>query len=310
MRMPDGLDLKIIEALQDDPTSTNKAIAKSLGVSETAIAQRIRSMSEDNLMRVVAQRDIFSGPYNLMVSARVRVARGFEKEVIRHFVEMDEVYTLSTSLSTPDLGLTILVEDRHSLEQLLRSRIGVIEGIEGIQTLIHLKIHKFLTDIGFLDLKMPPMPSSNNVNEKDQAIMALLIENGRLSNREIARQLGISESNVRQRLKKMADAKIMRLSALTHPSAAGQSAIAALEITAKPSRIDTVIRALAQRKEIGLLTSTSGLTPVFAMTAANSVQDLMDMVRNDYMAIDGVTDIQADLHGKALKRRHDITRIL
>lgn len=62
-KVPDRVDLQIIEALRRDGRTPNKSIAKLLDVSETTIASRIRSMTERNVMRVTLQRDIYSLGY-------------------------------------------------------------------------------------------------------------------------------------------------------------------------------------------------------------------------------------------------------
>ena len=58
----------------------------------------------------------------------------------------------------------------------------------------------------------------------DAAILDLLRQNGRMSNREIGRALDISEGTVRQRLKKLEDRKAMRLGVVIDIEAAGMAA--------------------------------------------------------------------------------------
>ena len=52
------------------------------------------------------------------------------------------------------------------------------------------------------------------MDEIDLKITMLLAEDGRLGNSEIARQLGISEGTVRQRLKKLIDADVVKVQAI------------------------------------------------------------------------------------------------
>jgi len=61
IRRPDAVDLDIIACLREQPQMTNKAIASLVRISATTVANRIRALADDHVMRVVAQRDIFSG---------------------------------------------------------------------------------------------------------------------------------------------------------------------------------------------------------------------------------------------------------
>src|SRR5262249_4748614 len=62
-KIPDEIDLCIIDALRKDGRTPNKSIAKVLNVSETTVASRIRSLTERNVMQVALQRDIYSLGY-------------------------------------------------------------------------------------------------------------------------------------------------------------------------------------------------------------------------------------------------------
>ena len=81
-KVPDRIDLQIIETLRQDGRTPNKSIAKLLNVSETTIASRIRAMTERDVMRVTLQRDIYSLGYqfqgflDLYVAGRKRQRRG------------------------------------------------------------------------------------------------------------------------------------------------------------------------------------------------------------------------------------------
>lgn len=65
------------------------------------------------------------------------------------------------------------------------------------------------------------MESSVILDGTGQAIFNILRENGRVSNREVAHLLNISEGTVRQRLKKLLDRKAIRLGPIIDSEASG-----------------------------------------------------------------------------------------
>ncbi len=70
----DDLDRKIIELLREDGRAPNKLIAAKLGVSETTVAIRIRSLRERKVMIVTLQRDFYSQGFDLQCLGDVFVA--------------------------------------------------------------------------------------------------------------------------------------------------------------------------------------------------------------------------------------------
>ncbi len=63
------------------------------------------------------------------------------------------------------------------------------------------------------------MTQENNVkvDEIDKKIIALLKENGRIQNNDIAQRLEISEGTVRNRIKKLIDSNYLTIKGLTNP---------------------------------------------------------------------------------------------
>ena len=75
----------------------------------------------------------------------------------------------------------------------------------------------------------------------DRAIVEFLMEDGRMSNAEIARRLGtVSERVVRYRLERMKAQGIIRVSAIPMPQALGFSVVADVFIEVEPGRIPDV----------------------------------------------------------------------
>jgi DNA-binding Lrp family transcriptional regulator len=80
---------------------------------------------------------------------------------------------------------------------------------------------------------------SIKIDATDTAILELLRQNGRMSNREVGRALDISEGTVRQRLRKMVEGGAMRLGVVTDIHTAGQAVGVTVRIKALPARIAT-----------------------------------------------------------------------
>ena len=102
-KVPDRIDLQIIETLRQDGRTPNKSIAKRLNVSETTIASRIRAMTERNVMRVTLQRDIYSLGYQFQGFLDLYVAAGKVSDVARDVSAINGVLAVAVYLGSPDI---------------------------------------------------------------------------------------------------------------------------------------------------------------------------------------------------------------
>jgi Lrp/AsnC family transcriptional regulator for asnA, asnC and gidA len=123
----------------------------------------------------------------------------------------------------------------------------------------------------------------------DDAIVALLQEDGRMSNREIGRRLGISEGAVRARLGKMTAAKQLCITALVDPRQIGQAYIAQIMVRVRPDRLHAVTAALMERPDadfLGILLGRFNLLVGIDVTSRVELMTFLTEVR----AIEGVLD--------------------
>ena len=70
----------------------------------------------------------------------------------------------------------------------------------------------------------------------DESIIKLLAENGRCTHNEIARQLGVSEGTVRNRIKKLVDAELLSVKGLLNPELTPDKQIIFLGVKVKASK--------------------------------------------------------------------------
>lgn len=149
-RLPDELDLKIIDQLRDDGRLSNKALAEDLGVSEATIAARLRSLSEDRTMHVTAQSDMYALGYEFMCFVDVYVSGRNVSEVAGELAQIEAIHSVSASLGSPELLLMCYATDRHALLQLLHESIASVRGVEHIETSIALDVVKYRADFAAL----------------------------------------------------------------------------------------------------------------------------------------------------------------
>lgn len=93
----------------------------------------------------------------------------------------------------------------------------------------------------------------------DRQIIELLREDGRRSNVEIARELGVSEGTVRKRVERLVREGTLRVSAVVDPHALGYDVRALILLNVELPRVDAAARRLAQMPEVmGVYVITGG----------------------------------------------------
>jgi Lrp/AsnC family transcriptional regulator, regulator for asnA, asnC and gidA len=108
-------------------------------------------------------------------------------------------------------------------------------------------------------------------DDVDESILGLLRDDGRLSNREVARRLDISEGTVRQRLKKLEDARAIRIGAVVDPIPLGIGVGATVMVTIDPANLSKALDAFSTLPGVAYVAAITGRFNVFAsITAANN----------------------------------------
>jgi Lrp/AsnC family transcriptional regulator for asnA, asnC and gidA len=127
------------------------------------------------------------------------------------------------------------------------------------------------------------------LDDLDSAIVAALRENGRVSNREIGRQIGVSEATIRARIRRLEDEGIMRICAVGDTSASsGMTANAMIGLTVSSGKVDTVIEKLLAFPEVTLASTTIGRHDIIIGVTTADLEALAEFVLNGIGRIPGV----------------------
>jgi Lrp/AsnC family transcriptional regulator for asnA, asnC and gidA len=143
----------------------------------------------------------------------------------------------------------------------------------------------------------------------DHAILTVLGKNGRMSNREVARAVGISEGTVRERLKKLEAGKAMRLGVVMDVTAAGLTTMAYVRIKAKPDRIRAIAEEIAAMSDCRFAGLSLGNFDIIALFVAASRTALAGLIDNRIAKIAGVIAIDVREPIASVKHRYDLIHI-
>jgi Lrp/AsnC family transcriptional regulator for asnA, asnC and gidA len=145
----------------------------------------------------------------------------------------------------------------------------------------------------------------------DQAIVAQLSRDARVSNGQIARDLGVTEGTVRARIKRMEKEKLIRLTAVTNIDRFGDALLAYIWIEVERSdRTREVAELLAAIPELGFVGVMLGRSDILAITMVRNTEHLAEFVHTRITAIDGVRRSESTLGVNFVKHDYRMARIV
>jgi Lrp/AsnC family transcriptional regulator for asnA, asnC and gidA len=144
-----------------------------------------------------------------------------------------------------------------------------------------------------------------NIDTLDAKIIAILQNDGRISNTEIAKTLSVSEATVRSRIKRLKDDEIIQIVAVSNPLKLGFEITGDLYITVDMAKMDSVISALNEYQELWYIVATTGRYNLNAEFVVRDLEALHDLVYNRLSHIDGVQQVETAIIMKYVKRKYD-----
>lgn len=143
-----------------------------------------------------------------------------------------------------------------------------------------------------------------SIDEMDAKIITLLRQNGRRSNVEIGRQLGIAEATVRKRIERLVREEVIQISAWADPHKIGYQVYINMDIQVRLSEIEKIGRQLAKLPEIFFLGLSTGRSGIFAGCCFRSNDHFHEFMTKDLARIAGIQSISTTTITRILKREH------
>ena len=150
-----------------------------------------------------------------------------------------------------------------------------------------------------------PAAAPIELDDTDQAIIALLRSDGRMPYRAIARDLALTEATVRSRVRRLEESNTMRVVAVTDIEAAGYSMLLAIGVQVENRSPEAVARELAELPEVFSVNVAVGAHDVEILVVAEDQAALNDLIGRRLAAIPGVRRLTPALALDVLKNQPD-----
>ena len=149
MKKPiDIVDSKIIRLLQRDGRMPNTEIAKTLGISEATVRNRLQRLIEEQIIQIVAVGNPFKLGFGIVGSMRIRIDVKKVQNVTEELSKLRELWYIALATGGTDVDIEFNATSLEDLRVLIFEKITKIDGIKGLETSLILEYVKRQYDWG------------------------------------------------------------------------------------------------------------------------------------------------------------------
>jgi DNA-binding Lrp family transcriptional regulator len=308
----DATDRRLIALLVKDVRATNRQLARDTGLSEWSVANRLRRLRDENLLAASLVVDWRLAGYHVSAFALIRLEGAQGTAVAKTLGARPNVQSVSPALGSVDLIAHVLAEDLPKLRG-IADEIGGMTGVASVEFLPIVEYHRYVFDRTPLPLARwnPKDFTATTIplDELDHRLMGCLIEDAHQSNREIARQLEVSENTIRTRLRQLEESGMVRVIAMFDPFALGEAVVSYFALRALGKARSRIVDYLSSRNEVPALVTCLGHYDVVGI----AVSDSLDGVARFLETLRGRQGVESLVHfpitGAPLHRFH-LARLL
>lgn len=122
----------------------------------------------------------------------------------------------------------------------------------------------------------------------DEHLVQLLERDASQTSGTLAKQLNVSASTVRRRLRKLTQSGVLRFIAVVDPSKIGVILTTVIALDVTHEKLDLVTRLLANRPEVKWVSITTGRFDIIAFAQFRSTYELSTFVQRELANIEGL----------------------
>jgi Lrp/AsnC family transcriptional regulator for asnA, asnC and gidA len=139
-------------------------------------------------------------------------------------------------------------------------------------------------------------------DELDLQIISLLRVDGRRSNREVARRLGVPEATVRYRVRRMTESGVLKIAASVDPEHLGYALTAVISVEVEPRCFVDASDTIAAMDQVMWLGITTGASDIILTASFKNQDEMFSFVADKLAHIDGIKRVQTSVCMRVVKK--------
>ena len=143
----------------------------------------------------------------------------------------------------------------------------------------------------------------------DQKIIAILRKDGRATNQELARRLGMAAATVSSLIRRLEAAKAMKVVAVTDFAALGYRVLIAVGVQVQGRPAEQVANEIARLPEVFSVHVVTGARDIETLVALHDFDELHSLLLRDFAEIKGIRSIECGIAADIVKYNFEVAPI-
>ncbi len=151
--------------------------------------------------------------------------------------------------------------------------------------------------------------NSDCLDELDHKIITALGKDARVSNRQIAAALGVTEGTIRTRIRRLQNEGLIQFTVVTDFKVVGSPNLVMFGIHADIARVPALAKTLAAIPEFGCVMVLLGRYNLLAMGLFSSIEQVNALIRRQIRTLPGVRSVETSTSIRNFKYDARVARI-
>lgn len=305
----DELDMTLIRELDKDARVSNLSLARRLGAANSTVRRRLNRLIDLGVITIATTPAYRALGYTTVLILAVNAPPGTLNTLTRQLASANSIKYIWITTGRYDLVALAFYRNPEEYIRLFPEEIGTIPGNVRIQPMLLVKSSwSHLTDN---DADVADSHLCFTLTELDIAIIKRLEKTPRASAKELAKDIGISISSVRTRLRKLTTQGIIRVRCIRTPAAFGYPLNGITLIQVQPSSLKTLSDDLNVYTSVNEITLTLGEFNCIVWTSFQNIEQMSDFLVEDLGNMPGVEHFENLIilkvpKGDSVRRDHSV----
>jgi Lrp/AsnC family transcriptional regulator for asnA, asnC and gidA len=292
------VDRKLIGLLQADGRTPFVDLARATGIREKAVRQRVQELRDSGVIHITAVSSPEVLGYSTIAMIGLRCRGEAPSAVAAKLAAVATVDYVIVSTGRFNLFVEVFCRSLPDMRETLEREILPMPGIEGVEVFPYLRLpyQEGVFEVGGSApgvVSPPPEPPE----QIDREIVAQLSTDGRMSLHTVARNLGVSEAQVRRRLQRLRDSGAVRVMAITNPMTLGFETIALAGLrVSSGSSVRELADVLAGIPQVSYVAVCAGRYDILVELVCQTLQELDTLLDERMRRLAGVSSIEPHLY--------------
>ncbi len=302
-----GLHAKILRELLADGRKSDREIAKEIGVPNEVIKRNYTEMKKAGIIcGATTHINYRLFGFKAVAHIIIQIDPNHETQLIAYLQKIPELYAYRSRGIKGQVDVTLILRTLHELS-------GIKDDLKRNFTLLELKT-AIWTDVKEMNYnlsiveearslkvtpnipkKIPNMGTTKiEIDNTDQKIADKLAENGRITMKALAKEVGVSPNIVKKRFEKLRENGYLKITIQVDPRKIGYQALCIFFTCISINNLSGIIEQISQIPDVISIMKTSGDFDLQIYAMVQNLEQFL-LIKKEIGHIDGVSKMELEI---------------